>query len=391
MKVGIDLASFYLPNQSFDLSLLAKERGFEEDYYRKHLGIEKIACCAPDEDPVTLGANALYQMRDYIEWSEVDTILVATESGVDESKSSGLYIHGLLNLPSTIRVIELKQACYSGMAALRFASALIREDPRRKIIVLASDVASYSLYSPAESNQGAGAVALLLSANPRLLTLEIWQGVYSQDIDDFWRPSYSKDAIVRGQYSTKTYLKFLEKSWENFRANSQLNADDFSFFCFHCPFPALVEMGFQKLTKKNSILLEQKCINGLQSSLIYSRKIGNAYSASLFISLISLLENSESLKSGDRIGIYSYGSGSIGEFGSLILNEGWQNNLFKEQHQNLLGGDKSRSLSYNEFLRYHDFKLPQDGSVLQIEEKIALNFRLSGIAEHRLIYQKSAK
>lgn len=43
--------------------------------------------------------------------------MLATETGVDQSKAAGLYLHPLLLLPRNCRIIELKQACYCATAS----------------------------------------------------------------------------------------------------------------------------------------------------------------------------------------------------------------------------------------------------------------------------------
>ena len=50
--------------------------------------------------------------------------------------------------------------------------------------------------------------------------------------------------------------------------------------------------------------------------------MGNIYTGSLYLSLISLLETHK-LSAGDNIGLFSYGSGSVGEFFSGKLVEGY--------------------------------------------------------------------
>ena len=59
-------------------------------------------------------------------------------------------------------------------------------------------------------------------------------------------------------------------------------------------------------------------------SILYSQMIGNIYTGSLFLGLLSLLENAETLKAGDKIALYSYGSGAVSEFFSGELVEGYE-------------------------------------------------------------------
>src|SRR5258707_9385527 len=61
-----------------------------------------------------------------------------------------------------------------------------------------------------QPTQGAGAVALLVSGAPRLLALAHGiTGAYAQDVNDFWRPLSSKQAVVDGHRSVQCYLDAL--------------------------------------------------------------------------------------------------------------------------------------------------------------------------------------
>src|SRR5690606_31296618 len=52
---------------------------------------------------------------------------------------------------------------------------------------------------------------------------------------------------------------------------------------------------------------------GLALGTLYNRRLGNTYPASVFAGLASLLHQDDSLE-GKRIGLFSYGSGSVSEF-----------------------------------------------------------------------------
>ena len=48
----------------------------------------------------------------------------------------------------------------------------IRINPEKKAIVIASDIAKYELASTGEYTQGAGAVSMLLSSNPSIISFK---------------------------------------------------------------------------------------------------------------------------------------------------------------------------------------------------------------------------
>src|SRR5699024_10044344 len=130
----------------------------------------------------TLAANAAKQIIDDSDREAIDFVMFATESGIDQSKSAGVYVHELLGLNKNARSIELKQACYSATAALQLAKGHVLQHPDRKVLVLASDIARYGLSTSGEVTQGAGAVAMIVSQSPRLLTIEDESTYLTNDI-----------------------------------------------------------------------------------------------------------------------------------------------------------------------------------------------------------------
>ena len=132
MKVGIDKLKLYSSHYYLDLKSLADERGIDVDKFYKGLGQEQMAVPAPDEDVVTLGANAAASLADSGDLDNVDLLLFATESGIDQSKSAGIFVHRLLNLSERCRTVELKQACYSGTAAVQMALNYVSRNPTKK-------------------------------------------------------------------------------------------------------------------------------------------------------------------------------------------------------------------------------------------------------------------
>src|SRR5207244_11004035 len=93
-------------------------------------------------------------------------------------------------------------------------------------IVCSTDIAKYPLNTPGESTQGAGAVALLVREEPRLLSFDNVIGTYMEDEDDFWRPLFSTTAVVHGKHSERCCLKAMEgevDEWEEQAETVQLS------------------------------------------------------------------------------------------------------------------------------------------------------------------------
>lgn len=391
LKVGIDAMGFYSSQYYLDLKTLANARGVDSNKYLLGLGQHKMAVLPPDEDIVTMAACAGERVLRHLAKDKIELLLFATESGTDQSKAAGIFVHKLLKLPERCRVVELKQACYSATAGLQMALPLLRENPDKIVLLIASDIARYGLNSVGESSQGGGAVAMILSANPRLLEIEPESGFHTEDIMDFWRPHYKDEAIVEGKYSCEVYLRLVQKTWEQYTRLSNRQFLDHDHFCYHVPVPKLVEKAHQCLLKLNGLpkLSPMAIASLLAPSLHYGKLVGNCYAAALYLSLISLLENTQESLAGKRIGFYSYGSGCVAEFFSGVVQPGYQKRLDIAFHQTLL--DNRVALLQKEYEQFYAFTQPIDGSTLVIKPHQTGLFRLAAFKDHKRIYEMISK
>lgn len=386
MTIGIQRLSFYTAPFYLDMGEFAQARG--EDVNKFHVGIgqDQMSVIPPDEDIVTLAANAAYPIVQEFSATNISAVLFATESGIDQSKSAGTFVHGLLKLSPRCRVVELKHACYAGTAALQMAVNMVRANPQERILVIASDVARYELGSPGEATQGCGAVAMLISNQADILTIEAGSGYYTEDVMDFWRPNYRDTALVDGKYSTMVYLTALKHAWQHFQEQRQLNYQDFARFCYHLPFTKMAIKAHARLMKITGQEADESTIeHAMGASLIYNRTVGNSYSASLYFGLISLLENDPTDLSNQRIGLFSYGSGCVGEFFSGIVGNHYRNYLRKTEHQHLLA--QRQALSFSEYLSYYkQFGEIERSDNIEIPHYSNGQFRLSAIRAHKRQY-----
>lgn len=385
MSVGIDEISFYTSNYFLDLRTLAEVQNTDPEKYYVGIGQEKMGMAAPDEDIVTMAANAALPLIERVGTDAIGTLLFATETGIDQSKAAGVYVHRLLGLNPNCRVVEMKQACYSATAALQMACALVARQPQRKVLVIASDIARYDLGTPGEATQGCGAVAMLVGENPRLLSIDPEVGNYTEDVMDFWRPNYRSTALVDGKYSTKIYLKALKRAWENFREVSSVGFNDLSHFCYHLPFSRMAQKAHHHLSRLNkSALAPEQLEAQIENTLLYNRTIGNSYTASMYIGLCSLLENGNTDLADKRIGFFSYGSGCVAEFFTGRVVPGYQACLHRERHRQML--DSRSELSYEEYLELYRYPDPRDGESHELPEVTRGRFRLAAISHHKREY-----
>ncbi len=391
VKVGIDAIAVYTARYALQLATLAAQRDVALDKFHVGLGQFIMSVPSPDEDIVTMAASAAHQALRDINKDEIAMLLFATESGIDQSKAAGLFVHGLLNLPAQCRVLEVKQACYGGTAGLQLALPFLRENPNKKVLLIASDIARYGLKTTGESSQGCGACAIVLSVNPRILAIEPEYGVFTENVMDFWRPNYMHEAIVDGKYSSKLYLTSLEKCWHHYQAESSRHFDDHDYFCYHTPVPRLVEKAHQHLLKvtQQTHLAADVTEKQIQPALKYGREVGNSYTASLYIGLAGLLDLAEENLAGKRIGFYSYGSGCVAEFFSGVVQPHYQSALHTDYHTHLLSSREM--LSYEQYESFYSFAHAQDGQMQEIPVHRTGPFRLAKIDQHKRIYESLAE
>ena len=385
-EVGVEALSFSTSRYYLDLKELARARGVDPDKYIHGIGQEQMAIAPPDEDVVTLAATSAQQALEGIDTSDIAMLIVATESGIDQSKALGIWVHHLLNLPKGCRVVECKQACYAGCASLQMALSFLHQYPDKKVLLIATDIARYGLKTPGEPTQGCGACALLLSCDPKIVAFDREYGAYTSHVMDFWRPNYSEEAFVDGKYSTRTYLSALEECWNSYQQMSKRTFDEHDHFCYHIPFIRMATKAHDRLSKLNG---KEPAMHKIQDSLYYSRKVGNSYTASLFIGLASLLEQSKEDLSHKRLGFFSYGSGCVAEFFSGRILKGYQNHLKEALHTTML--EERIALTVPEYEAFFSFRVPQDGSHFLIDAHKTGPFRFVGVNKHERLYSTAQK
>ncbi|MFV0256576.1 hydroxymethylglutaryl-CoA synthase [Candidatus Liberibacter solanacearum] len=388
MAIGIEDISFYTTNQYIDLSVIADKHCVDIGKFYHGIGQERMSVLPPDEDIVTMAAAAALPIIKNQDKDLITTLFFATESSIDQSKSAGIWLHKLLGLQSACRVVELKQACYSATCALHMACALVAKIPQRKVLIVASDVARYDLGSSGEPTQGCGAVAILVSSQASILEIEDTTGIYTSDCMDFWRPNYRSTALVDGKYSTKIYLQSLKAAWQDYQKNNGHDFSQFQYFCYHQPFTRMAEKAHIHLSKtvgKNISTSEIE--KHIGKTMIYNRLIGNSYTASLYLSFISLLDHSSKNLEGERIGFFSYGSGCIAEFFSGIIQKDYHKKSHKEHHQNII--NSRIPISYQLYYDLHqDIVVSAEGDCT-IPHTTTGPFRLATIKNHKRIYEKT--
>ncbi|HAT54201.1 MAG TPA: hydroxymethylglutaryl-CoA synthase, partial [Lactobacillus sp.] len=379
----IDKMGFYTPHLVLDMTDLAHARGDDPDKYHIGIGQSEMAVMPLTQDVVTMAANAADQILDDADRASIDLILFATESGIDNSKSGAVYVQRLLGLTEHSRAIEVKQACYSATAAIQLAKDYVAAHPKRRVLVLASDVARYGLQTPGEITQGGGAVAMVISAEPQMIAISDDSVYLTQDVMDFWRPVYATEARVDGHFSANIYIDFFTDVWTRYKQATQENIADFDALLFHLPFSKMGLKALRTVLPEDEVA-KQRLTTNFEAARLWNRHVGNLYTGSLYLSLLSLLANGH-LVGGEHLGLFSYGSGAEGEFYTATVQADYHNGFDQSAILQVLNNRQQVTVAQYEQL-FAD-QLPTDGSTRKLDPaNDPARFVLTGIENEQRQY-----
>ncbi len=336
MKVGIEAINIYCGSAAINVAELAEHRQLNMERFDNLLMKQKTVPM-PYEDPISNGVNAAKPILDKLTKEEIDSIdmlITCSESGIDFGKSMSTYMHDYLGLNRNCRLFELKNACYSGTAGLQMAvnSILSGTAVGKRALVIATDIMRMSMaeggtmeMSFVEPSSGSGAVAMLISDNPKILEIDKGaNGYYGYEVMDTCRPIPDKEA-GDSDLSLLSYLDCCENSFKEYqkRVDGADYQDSFQYLAFHTPFGGMVKgahrTNMRKFKRQKTDQIEKDFQERVAPSLEYCQRVGNIMGATTFLALVSLIENGE-FNSPKRVGVFSYGSGCCSEFFSGVIH-----------------------------------------------------------------------
>jgi hydroxymethylglutaryl-CoA synthase len=423
MKVGIDSIAFDIPKLHLPIKVLAENRNIEPEKLIKGLGLHKMSFPDVHQDVVTFAANAVYKLiqQENINSSEIARIYVGTESSVDSSKPIASYISALLEQQlgeGTLRycdTLDMTFACIGAVDALQTTLDFIRLNPTKKAIVVATDNAKYDLNSTGEYTQGAGAIAMLITANPKIVSFSQEVGVSSQGVFDFFKPRryvskneilnttdnpewfgileneiafYKEQPVFDGQYSNQCYINRITEAYFHYKEITNQSGTLFNNWeniLMHLPYCFQARRTFVEIyAKENNLTDDIKTISKSEEYLefvnktifpseIASGQIGNMYTGSIFLGLLSTLcyhfQNETEIQD-KKFGFIAYGSGSKSKVFEAQVEANWKSAIEKVPLFETL--DNSTEIDFGTYITLH--KKERNHSVLQPKNEFALDF-----------------
>ena len=390
MKTGIDAIAFDVAKIHLPIKTLALARNIEPEKLEKGLGLIKMTFPDTHQDTVVFGANALTKLilDNNINLNEIARIYVGTESAIDSSKPISSFLIALMeqkfgeDILSECDVVDFTFACIGGVDALQNCLDFVKLNPTKKAIVVTTDFAKYDLNSGGEYTQGAGAVAMLITSNPRLIAFDNNWATSTKGVFDFFKPyrTISKETITDsknndpwfdnleteieihkdqpvfdGQYSNQCYMDRTKAAYFSFKKlknTSDTFYDYWKSIVMHLPYAF---QGRRMLSEIYALDNSNKIISGDEDGTEYQNKlkeisksdsykefvheklmpaeiasslIGNLYTGSIFMGLLSTLSyfyNNKKEISDTKFGFLAYGSGSKSKVFEGIIQAQWQN------------------------------------------------------------------
>ena len=295
------------------------------------------------------------------------------------------------NSLSECDVVDFTFACIGGVDAMQNCIDFVTLNSSKKAIVVTTDFAKYDLNSTGEYTQGAGAVALLIASNPKIIAFENYWATSTKGVFDFFKPfrTISKQEIsgseinepwfdnleseieihkdqpvFDGQYSNQCYMDRTREAYFLFKKlkNSQKTIyNSWESIIMHLPYAF---QGRRMLSEIYALDAENSIISGNETSEEYQNKlkeiskseayknfvteklqpaeiassiIGNLYTGSIFMGLLSTLAHFYDNKidvSSKKFGFLAYGSGSKSKVFEGTIQSEWKSavtniNLFE--------------------------------------------------------------
>jgi len=329
MKVGIDKLQVYGSQGALDIAALARARGLDPVAICARYLVDERTVCPPWEDTVTLAVNAARGLLTDEERDSIGLLIVGTESSVDQEKPISTWVHRALGLPSRCRNYEVKHACYSGTAALQTAARLLaggQADFERALIINA-DQSLMGLGEPYEPVIGGGAVAMLVSRQPRFASLDLERsGVFAQEVADVMRPAPHIET-GNGETSLLSYMEGLHGAYDDYldRVGDVDFDREFAGNVYHVPFGGIAQRAHRALLRRHRDVSSAEAHAHFAArvlpGLTHNRRMGGTYGGSTFIALLGLIDTCDVLHPGDPVGIFAFGAGSCAEFYRVRLEE----------------------------------------------------------------------
>lgn len=345
--------------------------GASKGKYTIGLGQDCMGFCTEVEDVISMSLTVVSSLLEKygIDAKRIGRLEVGSETVIDKSKSIKTFLMQIFEAcgNTDIEGVDSTNACYGGTAALFNCVNWVESaswDGRYGLVV-STDSAVYA-EGPARPTGGAAAIAMLIGPDAPLVFESKFRGSHMSHAYDFYKPNLASEyPVVDGKLSQTCYLMALDSCYKHFChkyekfEGKQFSLSDADYIVFHSPYNKLVQKSFARLMFNDFLrnarsvdeaakekLAPFSSLSGdesyqsrdlekasqqvakplydamVQPSTLIPKQVGNMYTASLYAAFASLIHNKHISLGGNRVILFSYGSGLTATMFSLKINDG---------------------------------------------------------------------
>ncbi|KAK1274578.1 Hydroxymethylglutaryl-CoA synthase [Acorus gramineus] len=353
------------------MDALEDHDGASKGKYTIGLGQDCMAFCSEVEDVISMSLTVVTSLLEKygIDPKQIGRLEVGSETVIDKSKSIKTWLMEIFEEcgNTDIEGVDSTNACYGGTAALFNCMNWVESSSwdGRYGLVVCTDSAVYA-EGPARPTGGAAAIAMLVGPNAPIALEGKFRGTHMSHVYDFYKPDLASEyPVVDGKLSQTCYLMALDSCYNRFCSKfhkiegKPFSIADADYFVFHSPYNKLVQKSFARLYYndflRNSSSFEKdvreklepySTLSGDQSyqsrdlekasqqvakplydakvqpSTLLPKQVGNMYTASIYAAFASVIHNKHSTLGGQRVVMFSYGSGLASSMFSFRFQDG---------------------------------------------------------------------
>nr|GMD98196.1 hydroxymethylglutaryl-CoA synthase-like [Ipomoea batatas] len=369
-NVGILALEIYFPPSCLQQEALEAHDGASKGKYTIGLGQDCMAFCGEVEDVISMSLTAVSSLLEKygVDPKQIGRLEVGSETVIDKSKSIKTFLMQIFEKcgNTDIEGVDSTNACYGGTAAFFNCVNWVESSSwdGRYGLVVCTDSAVYA-EGPARPTGGAAAIAMLIGPDAPIVFESKLRGSHMAHVYDFYKPILDSEyPVVDGKLSQTCYLMALDSCYKTLCSKYEklegkpFSVADADYFVFHSPYNKLVQKSFarlifndfmrnasyineadkEKLAPFSSLTGDESYSNRdlekasqqvskpfydakVQPSTLVPKQVGNMYTASIYAAFISLIHNKHSTLTGQRVVMFSYGSGSTATMFSLRIRE----------------------------------------------------------------------
>ena len=300
MEVGIVSYGAYIPRYRIRPEEIGRVWGVDGKAMGKGLFINQKSVPSPDEDVVTIAAEAARNMMARVpdvDPKDIGAVYVGSESHPYAVKPTATIVAEAINATPNLTAADMEFACKAGTAGIQVCMGLVGSGMVRYGVAIGADTSQGAPGDALEYSASAGGAAYLIGSENIIARINRTMS-FTTDTPDFWRREGQPYPKHGGRFTGEpAYFRHVTSAAKMMLEAMGTKPEDYDYAIFHQPngkFPTRVaaQLGFTN----------EQIAQGLLTP-----EIGNTYSGAVPLGLASVLDVATP---GDRIFVTSYGSGA---------------------------------------------------------------------------------